>query len=178
MTNIDSRVPCLIGNGSGLPWPIGSMPSDMRRFVQLTKNGSVIMGRKTWTTIPEKYRPFDKNLPVEKARQSIVLTSDTNFEISDPRALVAHSLEEAVEIASREKIWVAGGAQVYAQAAQYVDSMHITYIKGDLEGDIFFPSDSYSGKLFYEMVIASGRLDLADLYDSQYLLKILYNKRS
>lgn len=178
MTSIDSKVPCLIGNGNSLPWPIGSMPSDMRRFVQLTKNGSVIMGRKTWNTIPERYRPFDKNLPLEYARQTIVLSSDPTLEIDNPRVLIAHSIEEAFEIASKEKIWVAGGAQTYADAAQYIDTMHITYVKGDFEGDTFFPSHSYNGKLFYETVIASGHLDLKDLYDSQYLLKILCNKRS
>lgn len=175
MTSIDSRVPCLIGNGQSLPWPNGSMSSDMRRFVQLTKNSSVIMGRKTWDTVPDKYRPFDKNLPVENARQTIVLTSNTDLLIDNPRVLMAHSIEEAFEIASKKKIWVAGGTQVYALAAQYIDSMHITYIRGDFEGDVFFPSENYGGKLFFEKVVASGRLDLEDQYDSQYIIKILYN---
>jgi|GEM_PF-449185 len=130
----------IIGKDGDIPWR-GKIPSDMNRFVLLTKGLSLIMGRKTWDSIPERFRPFDKKLTPEEARQSIVLTRDRSFEVDDDRVLVAHSIKEAVQKARERNIWVIGGAEVYALTLPFADQIHKTTVLGEFEGDTFFPEE-------------------------------------
>jgi dihydrofolate reductase len=128
----------IIGCEGDMPWR-GLIPSDMKRFKRLTSKCPVIIGRKTWDSIPEKFRPFDKNLPLEKSRQTLILTRDQDFKVDDPRVVVAHSLEEAVKCAKSNIVWVAGGAEIYALALPFTDFLHWTQIDIKCKGDTFFP---------------------------------------
>lgn len=132
----------VIGNGNDMPWR-GLIPSDMARFKTFTSmagENSVIIGRKTWDyAIPEKFRPFDKELPPEKARQTIVVTRKQDFRVDDARVLVAHSLEEAVEKARSGIVWIAGGAEIYALALPRADYIYQTVLQERFSGDAFFP---------------------------------------
>jgi dihydrofolate reductase len=131
----------VIGKGGDMPWR-RQLPSDMARFVRLTSQpgeNSLCMGRKTYLSIPEKFRPFDKDKDPESARQTIVITRNSDFVVNDPRVIVAHSLEEAVQLARSSTVWIAGGAEIYALALPVADEIHWTMIFEHFEGDTFFP---------------------------------------
>ena len=125
----------IIGTKEGkIPWQ-GLVPSDVSRFVELTsKSGanSVVMGRVTWDTIPEKFRPLLN-------RDNIVLSRNLAFRLNHDRVFVAHSLKEALDLARTQTIWVCGGAEIYNQALPYADEIHITKIHGKFIGDVKFP---------------------------------------
>jgi len=90
------------------------------------------MGRKTWDSLPPKFRP----LP---GRSNIVITRQTDWR-SDG-ALPAHSLEAAVaRCAQAQHVWVIGGAQIYAQALPVAATVEVTEIDADFEGDAYAPA--------------------------------------
>ena len=96
-----------IGRGNGLPWRLAS---DMARFKRLTESdgfNSVIMGRRTWDSLPETFRPLPE-------RSNIVMSRDTDW--SEEGAITALYVGRAIEIAFAEgsdECWVIGGAQIY-----------------------------------------------------------------
>ena len=118
----------VIGRQNALPW---HLPEDLVRFRRLTMGCPVIMGRKTWDSLPERFRP----LP---GRVNLVVTRQTDWQA--PGALPAHSLQEAVDHChGHTNAWVIGGAEIYAQAMQMADSAAVTEIHEDFEGDAFAP---------------------------------------
>lgn len=120
-----------IGKDNALLWHI---PDDLKRFKALTLGHPVIMGRKTWESLPEKFRP----LP---SRTNIVITRQAEYAARG--ATVVNSLEEARAAAARaegcDEIFIIGGAQLYIQALPYADRLYLTVIEDDKEGDAFFP---------------------------------------
>lgn len=121
----------VIGKDNALLWYI---PDDLKRFKALTLGHSVIMGRKTWESLPEKFRP----LP---GRTNIVVTRQDDYDAIG--AVVAHSLEEARAAAARahgaDEICIIGGAQLYVEALPFADRLYLTLIEDDKEGDAYFP---------------------------------------
>ncbi len=118
----------VIGHNNTLPW---HLPEDLAHFKQTTLGQPVVMGRKTWDSLPPKFRP----LP---GRTNIVVTRQSNWKAEG--AKVAHSIKEATTLCSEEsKIWVIGGAEVYAQAMPLAQSAVVTEIDADFEGDAFAP---------------------------------------
>ena len=118
----------VIGRDGGIPWRI---PEDMQRFRELTVGHPVVMGRRTWESLPERFRP----LP---GRRNIVVTRDARW--SSEGTDRAGSLEEALElVADAERVFVIGGAAVYASALPLADELALTEIDADVEGDTFFP---------------------------------------
>lgn len=91
----------------------------------------VIMGRKTWESIPEKYRP----LP---GRLNIVVTRQTTYPLP-PQVEVAGSLAEAVERHADKEVFVIGGAELYTQAMPFAHALQITEVHQTVDGDVFFP---------------------------------------
>ena len=119
----------IIGNNSGLLW---QLPEDMRFFRQATRGRTVIMGRKTWDSLPSRFRP----LP---GRRNIVITRDTQWH--DAGAEAALSLDAALTLASGDtRAFVIGGADIYAQAIDRADELLLTEIDRDFEGDVHFPN--------------------------------------
>lgn len=117
-----------IGRNNDLPWA-GQIPADMRRFKELTEGTSVIMGRKTFESLPESFRPLPR-------RQNIVVSLTKQ---AFKGAVAAASLDEAFSKANHE-IMVIGGAQIYEQALPLVDRVYATEITTHTEGgDAFFP---------------------------------------
>ncbi|MEK7080068.1 MAG: dihydrofolate reductase [Patescibacteria group bacterium] len=120
-----------IGKDNDLLW---RLPEELARFKRITLGHPVIMGRKTWESIPEKFRP----LP---GRTNVVVTRDTSYEAVG--AEVAHSLEEALTQAKTqsgsEEIFIIGGAQLYAEALPIADRLYLTLVDDDKEGEAFFP---------------------------------------
>lgn len=118
----------VIGNKNELPW---RLKGDLRHFKELTTGHPVVMGRKTFESIVARLK---KPLP---DRRNIVLTRDQTFQPIGSVA-VAHSIEEALTMAG-EDTFVIGGASVYEQALPHVDTLYVTEVKAEVEGDTFFP---------------------------------------
>lgn len=121
----------VIGKDNDLVW---RLPADMRFFTETTKGHIVIMGRKNWESIPEKYRPLQE-------RVNIVITRNEDFD--DPECVIFHSVEEAIEKHqhSDKDIFIIGGAQIYKYTLDHdmVDEMLITVVEHEFDGDAFFP---------------------------------------
>ncbi len=114
-----------IGIDNRLPW---RCPEDLKHFKALTMGHHMIMGRKTFDSI-------GKPLP---GRTTVVVTR--NRELNIDGCLVAHSLPEAVSAcAGDEQVFVVGGAELYAQALPLADTLYITEIQLDVDGDAHFP---------------------------------------
>lgn len=115
----------VIGRDGGLPW---HLPSDMKHFRELTTGGTVVMGRRTWESIPEKFRPLPQ-------RRNIVLSSGASFEGAE----VHGSLESALAAAGTDA-FVIGGGTTYEETLPLADRVYATEIAGAVEGDTFFPA--------------------------------------
>lgn len=131
-----------IGAQGDLPW---RLPSDMAYFKKLTKETSnagaynaVVMGRKTWESIPARFRPL-------VGRLNVVLTRQHDYRV-DEGVLIAHHLDDALKLladdASVEHIYVVGGGAVYAEAIEHTDcaSLYLTEIQETYPCDTFFPT--------------------------------------
>jgi dihydrofolate reductase len=118
----------VIGKDNRLLW---HLPEDMAHFRALTAGHTVIMGRKTWESLPERFRP----LP---GRRNIVITRQAAY--AAPGAELAGSLEKALELASTATVaFVIGGEQIYRQAMAVADRLEITEVALEPEGDAWFP---------------------------------------
>jgi dihydrofolate reductase len=122
----------VIGAGNTLLW---RLPEDARFFREQTQGHPVVMGRRTWDSLPERFRP----LP---GRLNVVVTRQSGW--SAPGAVVAGSLDEALAQAEdapvgSDTIFVIGGAQVYAEALPLADRLVLTEIERDFEGEVRFP---------------------------------------
>ena len=119
----------VIGRDGGLPW---HLPEDLAHFKAVTLGAPVIMGRKTWDSLPPKFRP----LP---GRRNIVVTRQADWHA--PGAEVARSFESAIALCKdADRAWVIGGAQLYAQAVALARVAEVTEIEQDVDGDAFAPT--------------------------------------
>ena len=114
----------VIGRDNQLPW---RLPADLAHFKRATMGKPMIMGRKTWESLPGL-------LP---HRSHIVVTRDRGYRAQG--ALVAHTLEEAVALAGGAEVSVIGGAEIYAQALPLADRMLLTMVDVEVDGDVCFP---------------------------------------
>lgn len=133
-----------LGFRGKLLWHI---PEDMQRFRELTTGHPVIMGRKTWESLSEKFRP----LP---GRTNIVVTRQTGYEAKG--ATVADSLEEARAAAARapgaDEIFVIGGGEFYAAALLHTSRLYLTLVNAAAEADTFFPPYEQEFKIISDEV--------------------------
>ena len=115
----------IIGNGDGLPWHI---PSEYDQFLGYVKDQTVIMGRRS-------YEIFKKDMLPKR----MVVVSRT---LKTDRASVFGSLEEALEysLSFTEDVFVCGGQSIYKESIQYADYMYLSFIKGEHQGNVYFPS--------------------------------------
>jgi dihydrofolate reductase len=117
-----------IGRHGELPW---HMPEDLAHFRNLTMGHAVVMGRRTWESIPGRFRP----LP---GRRNIVLTRAAGWAAEG--AETASSLDDALErLAGETVVYVIGGASVYAEAVPRADALELTELGIDVDADTFFP---------------------------------------
>ena len=116
----------VIGRGNTVPWRLST---DLKRLKSLTMGHCVIMGRKTFETLPQP-------LP---GRTNIVITRDVSYHPAEG-VLVAASTERALELAADTgEVFVLGGAEIYAQLLHRADRMYITEVHADVDGDTIFP---------------------------------------
>ena len=119
----------VIGVNGSMPW---HLPEDLAHFKKLTLGHPVIMGRKTWDSLPPKFRP----LP---GRQNVVITRQADWQVQG--VLSADSLQDALAHCSgADEVWIIGGAQIYAQAEPLASRIEVTLIDKDFEGDAFAPT--------------------------------------
>jgi len=120
----------IIGKNNTLPW---RLPDDMKYFMQTTKGHYVIMGRKNYQSIPEKFRPLPN-------RTNIVITKQPDFEA--PGCRIVHSLPDAIALAKKadqEEVFLIGGAGIYKEGISLADRMYLTEIMGSMDGHVYFP---------------------------------------
>ena len=121
-----------IGRDNDLMW---HLPDDMRFFKEQTSGHIVVMGRKNWESIPEKFRPLPN-------RENAVLTRNQDF--SADGCVVFHSLDQCFSFYQAEQtrtIFIIGGGEIYraALASELIDEMFITYVHAAFGADTFFP---------------------------------------
>jgi dihydrofolate reductase len=118
----------VIGRDGGIPW---RLPEDLARFRELTMGHPVVMGRRTWDSLPDRFRP----LP---GRANIVVTRNTDW--SAHGADRAGSVEDALVLHEEEpEVFVIGGGEIYAAALPFADELVLTEIDSDAAGDTRFP---------------------------------------
>jgi dihydrofolate reductase len=115
-----------IGRGGGLPW---RLPSDLRRFRELTSGGTVVMGRRTYESLPQAFRPLPE-------RRNIVLSGRAGY--AAPGAEVHDALARALAACGGE-CFVIGGERVYRQALPLAARAYVTEVEEEVDGDAFFP---------------------------------------
>jgi dihydrofolate reductase len=120
----------VIGRDGTLPW---HLPADLKRFKALTMGSVMVMGRKTFASLP-------KLLP---GRRHIVLTRDRAWRAEG--AEVAHDADQALEIAGREPVSVIGGADIFGLFLRLADRIELTEILADIPGDTMMPDPRASG---------------------------------
>lgn len=124
----------VIGKDNAMPW---HLPEDLAHFKALTQGHPVIMGRKTWDSLPPRFRP----LP---GRTNIVVTRQSDWAPEPASAEVVRvgNLDAALQEAARhgDSVWVMGGAQIYAQALPLAQRVEVTIIHQDFEGDAHAPT--------------------------------------
>ena len=131
----------VIGINNQLPW---RLPADLGWFKQNTMNKPIVMGRKTWESLP--FRP----LP---GRVNIIVSRDKNYQplnkknelVSD--VIVVVSVDDAIQKAQQKnlsELMFIGGAMLYEQVLDKVDSLYLTLVKGNFDGDAWFPEIDFS----------------------------------
>lgn len=128
-----------LGKDNNLLWHIGE---DLKRFRELTKGHSIIMGRKTWESLPIKPLPN---------RYNIVITRNLKF--NPVGADVCTSIEDAIKKAKeieKDEIFIIGGGQIYQQAIGLADKLYLTIIDAQKDADTFFPPYPDFKKVVFE----------------------------
>lgn len=122
----------VIGKGGTMPWHV---PEDMKHFAVTTTGHPVVMGRRTWDSIPERFRPFS-------GRTNIVVTHQPGWAADG--AVVVHSVKDALATAAdspgAELVWVIGGGELFAEAMPLADVAVVTILDLDVDGDTFAPA--------------------------------------
>ncbi|HCQ30512.1 MAG TPA: diacylglycerol kinase [Flavobacteriales bacterium] len=126
----------VIGKDNDLIW---HLPNDLKYFKKITLGHHIVLGRKNYLSIPEKYRPLPN-------RKNIVLTRNPEFKAEG--CIVLNSLESAIEYAKNqgeEELFIIGGGEIYKQALDknLINRLYITHVHESFEGDTFFPHINY-----------------------------------
>ncbi len=149
----------VIGKDNKLAW---HLPDDMNYFSNMTKGHSIIMGRKNWESIPEKYRPLPD-------RKNIIVTRNNNFKYKG--ATIVNSIEKAIEEARSsedEEIFIIGGGEIYKLGFKYVDKLYITEINAEVKGNTYFPE--WDKKYWNEISRISHPSDKKHPYSFDYVI--------
>lgn len=116
----------VIGASGGMPWHV---PEDLAHFKEITLTAPVVMGRKTWDSLPERFRPLPD-------RENVVITRQQDWAAQGARR--AADLADAVR--GLEKVWIIGGAEIFAQMIAHADRLEVTELDLEVDGDAYAPS--------------------------------------
>lgn len=122
----------VIGKDNKLLWHISE---DLKRFKRNTSNKKMIMGRKTFESLPG----------ILPNREHIVVTRDENFKVDSDKVTIVHDLNSLLEkyLKCEDEIFVIGGAEIYKQLLPYTQKIYLTKIDETFEGDTYFPEINY-----------------------------------
>lgn len=138
----------VIGRGNDLPW---NLPDDLKHFKEVTLGHPIIMGRRTYESLPR--RPLPK-------RTNIVVSSNYESEGSIICASVKEALDKAREI--DDEVFVIGGRGIFEDALSFADRLLLTHVHGDYEGDVFFPQYDESLWAAQETILATSEFTIVD----------------
>jgi dihydrofolate reductase len=159
----------VIGLEGDLPWKLSA---DLKRFKKITTGHTVVMGRKTWESIPAKFRPLPN-------RKNIVLSRQKGYIDSVPEGVgVCKSLEEALQsyAAVRQTamadewgdLFIIGGESVFAEALPHAGRLYLTVVDYEEDGDTFFPVDP--SEHFETVSSESVAADEKNTHSSRYMV--------
>ena len=118
-----------IGKNGTIPW---NLPEDLAFFKKITTGHTVIMGRKTWESLPPKYRPLPN-------RKNIVITTQKEYTVPEGVDIV-HDISEIPHLYPNTKRFIIGGAQIYKETLPFADTLYITEVHMQVDHcDTFFP---------------------------------------
>lgn len=118
----------VIGRDGAIPW---RLPEDVEQFKSVTMGYPVVMGRKTWDSLPDRFRPL-------VGRRNIVVTRQQSW--TAPGAEPANSLLAALEVAGQGEVWIIGGSELYSAAMPLADRLSVTVIDAAIAGDAYAPA--------------------------------------
>ena len=118
----------VIGDAGSIPW---HLPEDLAHFKELTQGGAVIMGRRTWDSLPERFRPL-------AGRHNIVITRQQDWAVEG--ATVAHTLTDALAAAGPGCVWIIGGGDIYRQAMPLAARLEVTEVDLEAGGETVAPA--------------------------------------
>jgi len=143
----------VIGRGGGLPWKLSS---DLKRFKALTMGHAIVMGRKTFESLPRAL-PGRKLIVVSRAK-ALPAPADV---------LVASSLGEALRLAGDDdKPYVIGGGEIFEQALPEADRLYVTWVEAEVAGDVTFPTVDW--RLWREVSSERHSADEKNEYDTTF----------
>lgn len=117
----------IIGRDNTIPWRV---PEDMAHFKDVTWGHPVVMGRRTWDSLPPRFRPL-------AGRRNIVVTRQPEWAADGAER--AGSLQQALELAGDGPVWVAGGGEIYRAAMPLATELMVTEVDADVDGDTLAP---------------------------------------
>jgi dihydrofolate reductase len=119
----------VIGKNNDLPW---HLPTDLKKFKEITEDSFVIMGRKCWESIPEKFRPLPN-------RDNIIITRDLDYAAAG--ATVINDLETIIRVFKNDgevgEVFIIGGSEIYKETFKHADKLYLTQIFNEIEGDTY-----------------------------------------
>lgn len=123
----------IIGGDNKLLWHISE---DLKRFRTLTTNHTIIMGRKTFESLP-------KVLP---NRHHVILTNDKNYSVDSKDVTIVHTLDEILDkyLNCEEEAFIIGGGQIYNLLMPYCNKIYLTKVNKSFEGDTYFPNINFN----------------------------------
>ena len=120
----------VIGKNNALPW---HLPDDMKYFMQMTKGHYVIMGRKNYQSLPQKFQPLPNRTNIIVSSQNLVA----------PDCLVVSTIKEALAVArqnNESEAFLIGGHRIYMEGLPLADKLYLTQIHSAIDGDVYFPT--------------------------------------
>jgi len=116
----------VIGAEGGMPWHV---PEDLAHFKEVTLGVPVVMGRKTWDSLPERFRPL-------VGRENIVITRSQDWSVDGAR----RAPDIAAAVRGLDRVWIIGGAEIFAQVIGEADRLEVTEIDVAVDGDAHAPA--------------------------------------
>lgn len=117
-----------IGKDNSLLWHISE---DLKRFKEITSNHKILMGRKTFESLPG----------ILPNREHIILTRDKNFNVDSDKVTIINNIEDAIKYYkdSNEEIFIIGGGEIYKEFLPFANKLYLTKVYKDFDADTFFP---------------------------------------
>lgn len=144
----------IIGADGDMPW---NLPEDLQHFSRTTRDGAVIMGRRTWDSFPDRFRPLPQRL-------NVVLTRDAArgkaITAQHPEVVVTGDLDTALEASLGHEQWVIGGASIYREALPRATRAVVTLIDVDVSGDTRAPKLDSSWRIARRGPVRLSRLGM------------------